>query len=153
MAQIISLTPLPSRVIFACTHNSIRSPMAAAIGNHLLGQQVQFSSVGVRAQEVNPFAVACMAELGLDISGHVPRNFPDLPDNPCDLIISLTPEAQHHGVELTRSGQCEAIYWPTQDPSLAHGNRTMILDAFREVREMLQQNIEQLFPRSIAQSY
>ena len=132
-------------VLFACTHNAIRSPIAAALGQHLFGDSVQFGSVGVRAADTNPFAIAIMAELGIDLTSHEPHNFSDLEDDPCDLIISLTPEAQHHAVELTRSGDCEALYWPTLDPSLAHGNRNTILEAFRDVRDGLADRINDQF--------
>ena len=137
-------------VLFACTHNSIRSPIAAALGNQLFGNAIQFASVGVTANDVSPFAIAIMDEIGLDVASHQSRVFSDLDNEPCDLIISLTPEAQHHAVELTRAGTCEAIYWPTLDPSLAHGSRTTILDSFREVRDSLRNNIEAYFGQAPA---
>jgi protein-tyrosine-phosphatase len=115
--------------------------MAAAIGNSLFGAEIEFSSVGVWPGDVNPFAMAIMWENGIDIGGHQPCSFGDLEEDPCDLIISLTPEAQHHAVELTRQENCQAEYWPTPDPSLVHGSRETILASFREVREFLTEKI------------
>ncbi len=132
----------PRRVLFACAHNSIRSPIAAAIGNSLFGAEIEFSSVGVWPGDVNPFAMAIMWENGIDIGDHQPRSFGDLTEDPCDLIISLTPEAQHHAIELTRQENCQAEYWPTLDPSLVHGSRETILASFREVREFLTEKIQ-----------
>jgi protein-tyrosine-phosphatase len=116
--------------------------MAAAIGNALFAPTIEFSSVGVWATEINPFAVAIMWEDGIDISEHQPRNFADLEDSPCDLIISLTPEAQHHAIELTRQEHCEAEYWATQDPSLVHGSRETILESFRNIKGILTEKID-----------
>jgi protein-tyrosine-phosphatase len=141
---------LPSHVLFACTHNSIRSPMAAGIGHHLFGHLINFGSVGVRATEINPFAIAIMAEIDIDLTGHQARSFADIDDVPCNLIISLTPDAQHHAIELTRRGDCEAEFWPTYDPSLAHGNRDTILDSYREVRDALTDKITARFQQGLA---
>jgi len=115
--------------------------MAAAIGNSLFAPDIEFSSVGVWPGDVNPFVMATLWEDGIDIGDHQPRSFADLEDNPCDLIISLTPEAQHHAIELTRQENCQAEYWPTQDPSLVHGSRETILASFREVKEFLRGKI------------
>ena len=64
---------LPSSVLFACTMNAIRSPMAAAILRHLAGRRIYVESAGVRLGEVDPFVVAVMDEIGIDISRHAQR--------------------------------------------------------------------------------
>jgi protein-tyrosine-phosphatase len=137
---------LPSSVLFACTRNSIRSPMAEALLRHLWRQRIFVQSVGVRAGELDPFAVAVMDEVGISIEGHRPQSFEDLHDNSFDLIISLSPEAQHSAVELTRTMACEVEYWPTLEPSIVEGNRETRLDAYRAVRDQLMKRIEQRFP-------
>lgn len=137
---------LPSSVLFACSRNSIRSPMAAALMNHLWRQRIFVGSVGVRAGELDPFAVAAMEEIGISIEGHRPRSFEDLDDSSFDLIISLSPEAQHSAVELTRTMACEVEYWPTLDPSIVEGSRETRLDAYRAVRDQLMKRIEARFP-------
>jgi len=145
MQDVAQATDLPDHVLFACTHNAIRSPMAAGIGSHLFGHAIDFGSVGVRATDINPFAIAIMAEIGIDLTGHQSRSFAEIDDVPCNLIISLTPDAQHHAIELTRRGNCEAEFWPTYDPSLAHGSRNTILDSYREVRDALTEKITARF--------
>ncbi len=58
---------LPGAVLFACSRNSVRSPMAAAILKYLAGNRIYVESAGVRAGETDPFAIAVMEELGIDM--------------------------------------------------------------------------------------
>ena len=136
---------LPHAVLFACTNNSIRSPMAEGLLKHLLGHRVYVDSTGVRAGEVDPFAVAVMEEIGIDISRHRGKSFGELEDTSYDLIISLSPEAQHSAVELTRTMACDLEFWHTLDPSVVEGSREARLDAYRQVRDSLRRRIEARF--------
>lgn len=126
--------------------NAIRSPMAAALMKHFHGRTVWVESVGVHKGELDPFAVAAMDEVGIDISRHRPRTFDELEDSSFDLVISLSPEAQHHAVEMTRSVSCEVEFWNTFEPSLVEGNRETRMDAYRRVRDELEEHILQRFP-------
>ncbi len=137
---------LPSSVLFACTFNSIRSPMAAALLRHLQGQRIYVDSVGVRDAEIDPFAVAVMDEIGIDISKHHAKTFDELEDTSFDLVVSLSPEAQHSAVELTRTSACELEFWPMPDPTAVEGSREEILAAYRAVRDHLQRRILERFP-------
>ena len=139
------MSDLPSAILFSCTHNSIRSPMAEALLKHLLGHRVYIDSAGVRAGEVDPFAVEVIEELGIDLSRHRSKSFDDLEDTSYDLIVSLSPEAQHKAVELTRTMACEVEFWMTLDPSIIEGNREVRLDAYRTVRDQLHKRIEDRF--------
>ncbi len=136
---------LPHAVLFACTRNSVRSPMAEGLLKHLLGHRVYVDSVGVRASEVDPFVVEVMDEIGIDLSRHRSKTFEDLQDTSYDLIISLSPEAQHQAVELTRTMACEVEFWNTLDPAIVEGNREVRLQAYREVRDLLKRRIEERF--------
>lgn len=126
--------------------NSIRSPIAAALMKHFHGRNTWVQSVGVRKGVVDPFAVAVMDEIGIDISRHHPSSFEELEDTSFDLVISLSPEAQHHAVEMTRTMACEVEFWNTLDPSLIEGNREARLDAYRQVRDQLERHILDRFP-------
>ena len=137
--------PLPDAVLFACTLNSVRSPMAEALLKHLLGHRIYVDSVGVRGREVDPFVLEVMDEIGIDLSKHRPKTFDDLEDTSFDLIISLSPEAQHQAVELTRTMACDVEFWNTFDPSLIEGNRETRLQAYRGVRDQLKRRIEERF--------
>ena len=140
------MSDLPGAVLFACTQNSVRSPMAEALLKHLLGHRIYVDSIGVRAGEVDPFAVEVLEELGIDLSRHRSKSFDDLEDTSYDLIISLSPEAQHKAVELTRTMACEVEFWMTMDPSIVEGNRDTRLDAYRAVRDQLKTRIAARFP-------
>jgi protein-tyrosine-phosphatase len=137
---------LPSSVLFACTFNAIRSPMAAALLKHLHGRHIYVDSVGVREAEIDPFAVAVMDELGIDISRHHPKTFDELEDTSFDLVVSLSPEAQHSAVELTRTMACDVEFWPVFDATAVEGNREEMLTAYRLVRDHLRKRILERFP-------
>ena len=136
----------PTAVLFACTMNAIRSPMAEGLFRHFHGRQIWVESVGVHTGEPDPMAVAAMDEIGIDISRHHPRSFDELEDTSFDLVISLSPEAQHHAVEMTRSMACEVEFWNTLDPSLIEGSRDTRMEAYRQVRDQLERHILQRFP-------
>jgi protein-tyrosine-phosphatase len=137
---------LPKAVLFACNMNAVRSPMAEAILRHLAGRQIYVESAGVRAGDADPFAVAVMEEIGIDLSRHVPQTIADLHDSSFDLVVSLSPEAHHQALEMTRTQAINAEYWPTLDPTAAMGSREQILNAYRDVRETLFRRIKSRFP-------
>ena len=136
----------PSAVLFACTLNAVRSPMAEAILKHLHGRRIYVDSCGVRPEEIDPFAVHVMDEIGIDLSRHRTKSFDDLEDSSFDLVLSLSPEAQHKAVDLTRHMACDVEYWPVFDPTAVEGSRETRLDAYREVRDHLMRRILQRFP-------
>lgn len=136
---------LPGAVLFACNMNAVRSPIAAAILCHLTGRRLYVESAGVRRGENNPFTVAVMEEIGIDLSAHQPKTFKDLFDTSFDLIISLTPEAHHQAMEMTRTMAVATEYWPTHDPTLVTGNREQVMAAFRELRDSLFVKIKDRF--------
>jgi len=135
----------PNNVLFACNFNSVRSPIAEGIAKHFFGNMIHIDSAGVRQGNIDSFAVAVCAEINVDISQHKSKTFEDLDDTPFDLVISLTPEAQHKAVELTRTMAVELEYWPSMDPTGVYGNREIIIEAFREVRDQLLKRIEERF--------
>ena len=138
----------PLAVLFACGLNSVRSPVAAALFQQIFGRAVYVGSAGVRKDQLDPFAVAVMAEVGLDISRHKPVTFEELDEWEglnFDLIVTLAPEAHHRALELTRTSAVEVEYWPTPDPTVAEGNREQRLDAYRTVRDQILANIRQRF--------
>jgi protein-tyrosine-phosphatase len=138
----------PQAVLFACGLNSVRSPMAAALFRHMFGRTTYVGSAGVRRGELDPFAVAAMDEIGLDIAKHRPMTFEDLEDWEglnFDLIVTLAPEAHHKAIELTRTVAADVEYWPTPDPTIQEGNREQRLDAYREVRDQLMRRIRERF--------
>jgi len=94
------MADLPSAVLFACSMNSIRSPMAEGILKFLHRDRIYVDSVGVRKIEINGYCITVMDEIGIDISQHKPKSFDDLEDSYFDLVIPLSPVAQHKAVEF-----------------------------------------------------
>jgi protein-tyrosine-phosphatase len=79
------------------------------------------------------------------MSNHRGKSFENLEDTSYDIIVSLSPEAQHQAVELTRTMACEVEYWNTLDPTIIEGNRETRLEAYRQVRDTLKKRIEVRF--------
>jgi protein-tyrosine-phosphatase len=141
----------PGAVLFACSLNAVRSPMAEAIARYVAGKRVYVQSAGARKGEADPFAVAVMEEIGLDIAKHRPRDFEELEDLEglnFDLVITLSPEAHHRALELTRTMSIDVEYWPTMDPTGEQGSREQRLDAYRAVRDGLMKRIRARFPQA-----
>jgi protein-tyrosine-phosphatase len=138
----------PQAVLFACGLNSVRSPMAAGLFKRHMGQAFYVSSAGVRKDDLDPFAVAALDEVGIDISRHRPTTFEELEDWEglnFDLIVTLSPEAHHKALELTRTIAADVEYWPTPDPTAMEGTREQRLAAYREVRDQLTERIKSRF--------
>lgn len=142
---------LPGSVLFCCTMNAIRSPMAEALLKMQFPRQIFVDSAGLRRGVLDPLAAEVLDEIGLDLSRHRPKTFDDLEDSSFDLIISLSPEAHHRALEMTRTMACDVEYWNTFDPSIIEGNREQKLQAYRDVRDTLLRRIRQRFPKQGAQ--
>jgi len=134
----------PQSVLFACTNNAVRSPMAEALGRHYFGKQIFFASAGLKRGERDDFAIAIMDEIGLDMAKHKPHTFEDLEDTNFDIIVSLSPEAHHRALEFTRTMAVDALYWPTIDATAFEGSRESILANYRSVRDNLTKRIKSL---------
>jgi protein-tyrosine-phosphatase len=115
--------------------------MAEVLARQMFGRTIYFASAGVRAGELDPFAVAAMEEMGLDLSRHRPQAIEDLEDASFDVIVSLSPEAHHRALEFTRSLAVDVMYWPTHDPTHIEGSREQRLAAYEHVRDGLAQRI------------
>src|SRR5260221_14670024 len=130
--------------------NAVRSQMAAALLRQVRDASLYVASAGVRAAELDPFAVAVMAEIGTDIARHRPTTFEELEDLEglnFDLIVTLSPEAHHKALALTHRIAAEVEYWPTADPADVEGNRAQRLDAYRAIRDQLMERIRSRFAR------
>jgi len=132
-------------VLFMCAHNAVRSPMAEAMAKHFFGRSVYVQSAGARRGEVDGFALAVLDEIGIDAHKHKPKSIEDLEEWEglnFDLIVSLSPEAHHKALDLTRTVAAEVEYWPTVDPTAVQGSREQMMEAYREVRDGLMRRIK-----------
>ena len=108
----------PQAVLFLCAHNQIRSPMASALARYLFKSSLYVASAGVRPEELDPFTIAVMDEIGIDLTAHKPRTLRELEDTGFNLIISLSPEAHHQAMQFTRT------------PAGAHSLARVLVSAF-----------------------
>jgi protein-tyrosine-phosphatase len=141
--------PDPRHVLFVCSLNVVRSPIAAALLRHVRGSRVLVQSAGIRSTgaAVDGFAVAVMGELGIDIKDHQPQTLADLEDQSYELVVTLSPEAHHQALELTRTQAIAVEYWPIPDPTAVDGPREVRLEAYRAVRDALMKRIRARFPK------
>jgi protein-tyrosine-phosphatase len=138
----------PQAVLFTCGQNAVRSPMAAGLFRKLFGKRIYVASAGVQKGELDPFVVAVMDEIGIDVSRHKPITFEELDELEglnFDLIVTLSPPAHHKALELTRTLAADVEYWPTPDPTAVEGSREQKLEAYRAVRDQLLAQIRERF--------
>jgi protein-tyrosine-phosphatase len=129
-----------------CAQNAVRSPMAEGLTKHFFGRSLYVQSAGVRKSEADGFMVAVMDEMGIDETRHKPRTIDELEEWEglnFDLIITLSPEAHHKALGLTRTIAADVEYWPTADPTIVQGSRERMLEAYREVRDGLARRIRE----------
>lgn len=136
---------IPSAVLFICTQNAIRSPMAAALMHAEFGGQIYVASAGVNAGDPDPFVSIVMDEINLDLTRHRPHSIDDLADNAFDLVVTLSPEALAQAETMGRTMAINIEHWPIPDPSTEQGSRDRILDAYRTVRDSLAKRIHERF--------
>jgi protein-tyrosine-phosphatase len=132
-------------VLFMCAQNAVRSPMAEAMAKHFFGKSIYIQSAGAKKGETDSFALAVLDEIGIDAHKHKPKSVEELEEWEglnFDLIVSLSPEAHHKALELTRTVASQVEYWPTPDPTAVQGSREQVLDAYRAVRDGLMQRIK-----------
>jgi protein-tyrosine-phosphatase len=138
----------PTAVLFICTQNAIRSPMAAALMHQSHGHKIYVASAGITAGDPDPFVGMVMEEVDLDVTRHRPHSIDDLTDSAFDLAITLSPEAQAHAEEMAKTQAIEVEHWATPDPSTTQGSREQILDSYRAVRDHLKKRIDARFGAS-----
>jgi protein-tyrosine-phosphatase len=144
------MSELPSSVLFACSLNAVRSPMAEALAKRLYGNRAYFDSAGVRAGSLDAFAVSVLDEVGVDLHRHAVKTLDEIDASEFELIVTLSPEAHHAALELTRDSATTVEYWPVPDPSAVEGDRMRQLEAYRAVRELLGRRMRQRFGGNVA---
>ena len=132
------------RVFFICTGNSARSQMAEGLANHLGQGRVDASSAGTMPVRVNSHAVAVMKERGIDISQHYSKRIDDVP-GPFDLVVTLCDHAAQLCPVSVR--QYPMQHWSTPDPTFVPGGPEAVHQAFRRVRERLEEQIAALIEK------
>lgn len=129
-------------VLFVCSMNSVRSPIAAALARKFFPGRLIARSAGVRSGKADSFVHEVMEEIGVDMSVHTPHTMDELVATRFDLVVTLSPDApeavRRRGLEM---GAIE--HWPMPDPTTAEGNREAVLGAYRTLRDTLQTRVRE----------
>jgi len=139
------------RVLFLCTGNSCRSQMAEGWARALLSDRVEARSAGTETHGLNPRAVAVMAEVGVDISGHRSKSVDALAGERFDWVVTVCDHARESCPVFP--GAIRTAHAGFDDPpSLAEGARDEdeALGHYRRVRDEIRAFVERL-PGSLEQ--
>lgn len=135
----------PKSVFFVCNMNQIRSPMAEFLVRDIFGDAIKAESGGIYVGDEDGFMLAVMKERGIDVTSHQPTSLEEHDFSGVDLIVALTTQAHDATVEFVLGKPIAVEYWPTENPSIAVGNREVILDAYRQTRDELEKRIKERF--------
>lgn len=133
-----------SRVLILCTGNSARSQMAEGLLRHLAGDRFEVESAGTIASFVRPQAIASMAEIGIDISGHRSKCLDEFLGKSFDYVITVCANAAENCPVFP--GKARRIHWSFDDPADAVGSSEEQLAVFRRVRDEIAEKLDGFVP-------
>jgi protein-tyrosine-phosphatase len=135
-SQMIEKKPL--NILFACTHNKIRSPMAEAMMKstyeHHIGM-VDSCGMDHGGDIGDGFTIAVMQEVGLDLMDHEPKSFANLELLQFDLVICFSEASYEEASRIPMLANAAIEYWPVYDMELIAEGREARLNAYRNVRD------------------
>ena len=134
---------MKKKVLFLCSENSCRSQMAEGILRHLMGNEFEVFSAGIRPSVVNPIAIKIMAEIGIDISGHRSKSVDEFQGMNFDFVITTCDAARETCPVFP--GNTRHLHWSFSDPADARGSEEEILSVFRKVRDEIKLRIQEEF--------
>jgi protein-tyrosine-phosphatase len=126
------------RILFVCVENSCRSQIAEAFARLQGGERVEAYSAGSRPSgQVNPRAIAAMAELGYDLARHGSKSLAEIPDIEYDWAITMGCGDECPWVRAKRRAD-----WQIPDP------KHMAPDEFRVIRDLIGEKVRALLHES-----
>lgn len=126
------MAPKPS-VLILCTGNSCRSQMAEGLLRAAAGDLIEVHSAGIKpAGRVHPRAIAVMAEIGIDISGHSSKHLDRYFGRPIHTVITVCGHADEACPMFP--GKVRRHHWDFRDPAHVAGSGEKIMTEFRAVR-------------------
>jgi arsenate reductase len=127
------------RLLVLCTGNSARSQMAEGLFRDALGERFQVFSAGTKPGGVRPEAVAVMAEIGIDISGHRSKSVAEFEGQSFDFVVTVCDHARD--VCPAFPAGTERIHWSFPDPAAVEGDQSSREAAFRAVRDAIAERV------------
>jgi protein-tyrosine-phosphatase len=135
------------KILFLCSENTVRSPMAEALLKQALGSEASVYSAGVDSTQINPFAIAVMQEKGINLMDHESRSFEKLGERDFDLIVALSQPAWELARDIAKDHPATVEYWDTPAPPElgASANRDQIIESYRRIRDDIARHITNRF--------
>jgi len=132
------------KVLFVCTLNAVRSPMAQVLAKQLYPEH-EFFSAGLVEGPEDYFAIEVMNEIGVDISKHKSKTLDAYKGKKFDLVVFMAEEARQKAAEYVELlGGVKTLYWPIPSPADTHGSRIMKLFGYREIRDKIRKHLRDL---------
>jgi arsenate reductase (thioredoxin) len=127
------------KLLVLCTGNSARSQMAEGLLRRAAGDRFEVYSAGTKPTRVRPEAIAVMAEIGIDISGHRSKSVDEFAGQDLDCVITVCDNARETCPVFPAKAQ--RLHWPFEDPAAVEGSDNRRMAAFRAVRDQIREKI------------
>jgi protein-tyrosine-phosphatase/DNA-binding transcriptional ArsR family regulator len=128
----------PCRVLFLCTGNSARSPVAEALLRQR-ADQIEVASAGSRPKPLHPNAVRVLREYGIDLPDRSPQQLSVFEHDSFDYVITLCDRVREVCPEFT--GAAEQVHWSIPDPAAAGGSEEDTYPAFQRMAAEMDRRI------------
>ncbi|MCJ8323435.1 MAG: low molecular weight phosphatase family protein [Rhizobiales bacterium] len=138
-------TPLPNSILFLCSQNAVRSPMAAGIMKKYFGHKISIDSAGISPKDIDGYAVSVMNEINIDISQHISLSIEPAYIASFDAVVCFSQSAKHLAENICRTVATECQYWPVYDPVNQAENRADQLIHYRKLRDQLLEMLKTKF--------
>ena len=133
------------KILFICTHNSVRSQMAEGMINSFYKDRFEAYSAGTEPTEVSPYAVEVMSEIGIGISKQSSKSIEEFRTEKIDYAVTVCDHANETCPFFP--GGAEHIHKGFKDPSKLSGNEAFLRSEFREIRDNIRKWLEEKFGR------
>lgn len=130
---------MKKKVLFLCTGNSCRSQMSEGWLRRLAGDQFDVVSAGTHPVGLNPYAVAAMQEVGIDISNHVSERVDPYLGQEFDYVITVCDRVEENCP--TFPGASKMLHWSFEDPAKATGSYEQQMIVFKNIRDEIEEQI------------
>jgi arsenate reductase (thioredoxin) len=135
------------KILILCTGNSARSQMAEGLLKHMTKNKYEIYSAGTKPSMVRPEAIKVLAEIGIDISGNRSKSVEEFDGEEIDYVLTVCDNAKENCPYFP--AKTNLIHHSFEDPAVVEGDEQTRLEAFRRVRERIQNYLETDFVKTI----
>ncbi|NWG16205.1 MAG: arsenate reductase ArsC [Chloroflexi bacterium] len=134
---------IQQKVLFVCTGNSARSQMAEALLRKYAGDRFEVHSAGLEPKGIHPLTVRVLDEIGVDISGQHSKSLKTYMGRDFfRYVITVCGHADANCPQPLWAQGGVKLHWPFDDPAAVEGTEETQLAKFREVRDQIDQKIQ-----------